>query len=601
MKRDPSETFDGLIDTSRRAVLKALTAGSVTSIAVPGTATARGEVEITIRQGGQEVATVSPISTDRSIENFYRYDEIEGASANTPMNLRESGASKLFFYRQSGSNKPLSLVVIHDTPDDGSGGDVRFDFQPNALPSGGSWAVQDDPGEGFNRKHADWGWAPCCTDGGAYRGGFGKETEVTINPSFNDGIGQWDLLDGDGSVAADLSMGDAVTLSVGDRPKTLQKQELIDTIRSEGSDLMLDFRAENLDERAEELLAEIDQALSNENNTFQYEEALDRMLTAEAVTVSATRRGKQPGREIAANITELLIMLAFVVIAKAAVKGAGRLGSITASKLDDIAAKGRRGIKGLAGRSVLPSSALSQLDDIIDEVTRRVDDWVGRNSDDIEDAGEEIVEGSGTINGVFGLLSGHVVEGLAAIKEFAIDSLSVLFYDLYMTDDEEFNDEGERIEPPGIGQSINNRMDDLDAAIDEERLEADGGTERQQAKTDQVSEFEERQQEFLTAMELFDDVTAGASIAVLVLAAIAIAFYAISAVLSASGIGLVAAGVLSTASSYLVTVAGGLGTIIIAITGFSIILGFGWLRNWRREHDATVDFVVNYETSGGGA
>lgn len=213
MQRDPFETFDGLIDTSRRGLLKALTVGSITSVAMPRTATASEDTEITIRQGGQKVATVSPITTDRSVENFYRYDEIEGASANTPMNLRESGASKLFFYRQSGSGNPLSLVVIHDAPNDGSGGNVRFDFQPNSLPSG-SWAVKDDPWESYSRMAADWGWSPCCTDGGAFRGSFTEGTQVTIDPSFEDGIGTWDLLDGDGSVAASLSLTDPVTLTV---------------------------------------------------------------------------------------------------------------------------------------------------------------------------------------------------------------------------------------------------------------------------------------------------------------------------------------------------------------------------------------------------
>lgn len=228
MKRGPSKPFDGLIDTNRRGLLKALTVGSITSIAMPGMATASGGEEITIRQGGQEVATVSPVSTDRSIENFYRYDEIEGASANTPMNLRESNTSKLFFYRRSGSDTPLSLVIIHDTPHDGNGGDVRFDFQPNALPSGGSWAVQDDPGEGFSRTQADWWWAPCCTDGGAYRGGFSEGTEVTIDPLFNEGIGQWDLLDSDGSVAADLSLTDPVTVTVGSAGKSVDVGTLVD-------------------------------------------------------------------------------------------------------------------------------------------------------------------------------------------------------------------------------------------------------------------------------------------------------------------------------------------------------------------------------------
>lgn len=598
MRPPPSDRPDLLIDLNRRRFLTGLAASPLAAVSMPVAASATSALDISVRQNGEEVAKVSPITSDRSIEDFYRYDRIDNASANTPMHLRESDVTKLFFYRRSGTNSPLSLVVIHDTPHDGDGGSVRFDFQPNALPSGGGWAVEDDPGETFTRNVADWSWVSCCTDGGAYRGGFEEGVEVTIDPSFNSGIGRWDLLDADGSVAAELSRTAPVTLTVGtaEEAAVVRKQQLIDTIRAEAGQIMLEARAEQLDERAEALLAEIDQALSDEEETFQYEEALDRMLTAERVTQSGTAIGADPAREISKSITELLIMLAFVVFAKGLLHKGGRAGSVVAAKLDDLAAKAERGVQRLAGRPVLPPSAKRTLDDVIDEVNRRVDEWLREHAAGLEAAGEEIVSGAGIINDVFDLLADEVVDALASIKGFAVQALTVLFYDTYMTDMAAYDEEGNRTEPPGIDSSIDTRMGDLGRAIEDERLEAGGAADREQAQQDRIAAFQEQRQTFLEGMQLFDDVIGGASLAVLVLAAIAIALYAISAILSATGVGLWAAGVLAAAASSFVSVAAGIGTFVIGLTAFSVFLGFGFLNNRQAEHDATVDFIVNYET-----
>lgn len=390
--------------------------------------------------------------------------------------------------------------------------------------------------------------------------------------------------------------------STSDLPTLVQnKRTLIEEIRSTADPLMLDSRAASLDERAEALLTEIEDTIAGGGASAQHETALERMLTAEYVTASATHIGKDPTRETAAKLTELLVMLAFAAVAKAAIRGAGRLGSVIAAKLDDMAATARRGVKRLSGRPILPASAKRTLDDIIDDVDRRVDDWLGENSDDVEAAGEEIVSGAGTINDVFGLLTGSVVNGLRAIKDFAVEALSVLFFDVYMTDDAEYDENGERTEPPGIGSAIDTRMDELEQALDAEVLEPAGADAREQAKDDRVSAFESQRDAFLAAMEEFDNLVVGASIAVLVLAAVAVVFYAISAILSASGIGLAAAAVLATAASYLVTIASGIGAAILLLTAFSVVLGFGFLDNRRTEHDETIHYIVNYETVGGSA
>lgn len=312
MNRDISDGFDGLLDVNRRGVLKGLAAGSIMGFSLPVEASTDGSTQITVRQNGQEVASVSPITTDRSIENFYRYDEIDRASANTPMNLREEGASKLFFYRQSGSDK-ISLVVIHDEPNNGNGGDVRFDFEPNSLPDGDGWVVKDDPGEGYSRTHADWAWAPCCTDGGAYRGGFSDGVEVTIDPSFNGGIGRWGLLDGDGSDVADLSMSDPVTLTVGassipDDLETLVdgKLALADRIDANAVGLMNDR------ERVEPVLQGLVEAAESDEgpNRSKVVEAVQRMFAGEQVTdavLAGAGPGSSPHLDTDTNISKLTV------------------------------------------------------------------------------------------------------------------------------------------------------------------------------------------------------------------------------------------------------------------------------------------------------
>ena len=143
-----------------------------------------------------------PIVGPDNVVDFYDYNSAAVipffASANT--GLEESGISQLFLYENAGD---VSLVIIHDKPDDGSGGHVIFDF--SGIPGGAAFVVRDDPGEdpyfidGTGSSTVDWGWAPCCTDGGAISGGgMNGEFSITIDPSFLAGIDTWQYLRGRG-------------------------------------------------------------------------------------------------------------------------------------------------------------------------------------------------------------------------------------------------------------------------------------------------------------------------------------------------------------------------------------------------------------------
>lgn len=157
-------------------------------------------VTITIEQGSETVE-VSPLSyRDWTVEEFYGYGDPDGASANTPTDLEKSDVSRLFFYD---GPKGLSLVIIHDEPNDGDGGRVVFEF--DGLPSEGSWVVPDDGGEPSGSR-GDWRWYSCCTDGGVFRGGLDGDFTITLDPEFGFGIGAWEVLSGDAADPAVITL-----------------------------------------------------------------------------------------------------------------------------------------------------------------------------------------------------------------------------------------------------------------------------------------------------------------------------------------------------------------------------------------------------------
>lgn len=146
------------------------------------------------------VEVIEPLSTGQSVEAFYSFNDPDSNSANPPGEIIRSGVSNLFLFQ---GPEGLSLVLIHDRAGDGDGGEAHVDFE--GLPEDGGWVVRDDPGYGghtdtYAVDHVDWGWAGCCTDGGAYRG-LGGFSVVTVNATFLGGWGgtidAWHVLSGD--------------------------------------------------------------------------------------------------------------------------------------------------------------------------------------------------------------------------------------------------------------------------------------------------------------------------------------------------------------------------------------------------------------------
>lgn len=145
-----------------------------------------GNAPILVDQGGRRIP-VWPLHGTQNVVDFYQYGIPNGASANFNDPPMAHGLSQIFFYHDDTSNQ-LSLIVVHDQANDGTGGAVEFDFWN--LPSAASVAQGDDPPEATN-GHIDangngtfvWRWFPCCTDGVAIE--LPDSFEFSITPRFN--------------------------------------------------------------------------------------------------------------------------------------------------------------------------------------------------------------------------------------------------------------------------------------------------------------------------------------------------------------------------------------------------------------------------------
>jgi hypothetical protein len=117
------------------------------------------------------VGYITPFSTGLTAANFYRYGNPDGSSYNGEGNggpLPVSSLSQIFLVSASDG---LFLTVLHDNPNDGSGGtaDTRWDLVNDTA----GFAVRDDnPGNdtytvsnGNTTFVADQQWNNCCTDG----------------------------------------------------------------------------------------------------------------------------------------------------------------------------------------------------------------------------------------------------------------------------------------------------------------------------------------------------------------------------------------------------------------------------------------------------
>ena len=145
---------------------------------------------------------VNPYTTTLTAAGYYQYGTPYGASFNGPAPALTSNLSHLFL---ADTADGLCLFVVHDKPQDGTGGSSTMYW---VLTGDTANVLQDDdPGEGvtvggggttFTTSH---GWAACCTDGfalGSLDGAWSMVGEFTI-PVANTGMNGWTVFSSDGA------------------------------------------------------------------------------------------------------------------------------------------------------------------------------------------------------------------------------------------------------------------------------------------------------------------------------------------------------------------------------------------------------------------
>lgn len=149
---------------------------------------------------------VTPVSGGQPIESAYDYrNPYPNRTGNPPASdysahgfrqYQRDRTATTFVYRGQGGD---SLVMLLGELDNGGGGGSTATFEFQNLPSGGSWAVQDDdyPDRdddwtvGTTRTSVNWKWGPERTDGGAYRGIDGATGPIVVRPAFNERAAAW--------------------------------------------------------------------------------------------------------------------------------------------------------------------------------------------------------------------------------------------------------------------------------------------------------------------------------------------------------------------------------------------------------------------------
>ncbi|WP_323191436.1 hypothetical protein [Halostella sp. PRR32] len=226
--------------TATRVITVLVVIAAALSMTV-GTVAAQEDEPYSVEQGG-ECYTVTPISGNGSVAEFYDYGSPDTTGNDTNASYRSDGtndlqepnSSTLFLYEDPDGT--LSLVSIHGANNTTSTGGAAT-FTITGLSDSGEWTVQDDQYNDTNNydnwttegetHRIDWTWDERRTDGGAYSG-LGDGFSVTIAPAFNedaalygefyDGtVENWTALSGprDDPERIALSLSETVTISAG--------------------------------------------------------------------------------------------------------------------------------------------------------------------------------------------------------------------------------------------------------------------------------------------------------------------------------------------------------------------------------------------------
>ena len=151
---------------------------------------------------GEMKWTIIPVEGTKPAADFYSYDNPAATSANT--GFEASDTTNFFLYKNTATGK-VSLFVIHDKPNDTTGG--GFQLGITGAPSGTNIIVQDDPSDTYNWNatagtgNVTWGWDVCCTDGFVLGGSLPGAWDMVLTPSSVTGIDTLRFISGNGKTA----------------------------------------------------------------------------------------------------------------------------------------------------------------------------------------------------------------------------------------------------------------------------------------------------------------------------------------------------------------------------------------------------------------
>jgi PKD repeat protein len=135
--------------------------------------------------------TIFPVARNISAESFYNYSDIDFQSQTF---LEVPRQSTLLLYRDLSTGK-LALMIIHNAPNSGPGGQAFFDI--NGLPASAELTLRDDSNDFYSfappTAQFRWTWTSGHTDGLVINN-LPDSGTITINAEFNTGINRWYLL-----------------------------------------------------------------------------------------------------------------------------------------------------------------------------------------------------------------------------------------------------------------------------------------------------------------------------------------------------------------------------------------------------------------------
>jgi hypothetical protein len=146
-------------------------------------------------ENGLTSQTIDPLAKAESAATYYDYGSLP--ASGTPDFGTVSNTGILWLYEDTSTNI-LSLGMIFDTTNDGSGGTVTL--ATSGMPGTTYVSVEDDgadvvPSNIINGTE-NWTWIACCTDGAMVSGLEDSTWTIAIDLLSSTGINDWLFLDG---------------------------------------------------------------------------------------------------------------------------------------------------------------------------------------------------------------------------------------------------------------------------------------------------------------------------------------------------------------------------------------------------------------------